>query len=43
MKHKPRALIVNKAKMVARDKNQTYEGAYTFDRTTLQIEGTKTP
>ena len=37
------ALIVNKAKMVARDRNQTYEGTYTFDRAALQIGGTKTP
>ena len=43
MKHKPRALIVNKAKTVARDKNQAYEGTYTFDRAALQVEGTKTP
>ena len=37
------ALIVNKAKMVAHDKNQAYEGTYTFDRAALQIDGTKTP
>ncbi len=36
------ALIVNKAKMVARDKHQAYEGTYTFDRAALQIGGTKT-
>lgn len=37
------ALIVNKAKMVARDQDQAYEGAYTFDQAALQIVGTKTP
>ena len=37
------ALIVNKAKMIARDKNQTYEGTYTFDLAALQIDGTKLP
>lgn len=37
------ALIVNKAKMVAHDKHQAYEGTYTFDRAALQIGGTKTP
>lgn len=37
------ALIVNKAKRVARDKHQTYEGTYTFDLAALQIDGTKLP
>ena len=37
------ALIVNKAKMIARDKNQPYEGTYTFDLAALQIDGTKRP
>ena len=36
-------LIVNKAKRVARDKHQTYEGTYTFDLAALQIDGTKLP
>lgn len=37
------ALIVNKAKIVARAKNQAYAGTYTFDRAALQLDGTKTP
>lgn len=37
------ALIANKAKMIARDKNQTYEGTYTFDLAALPIDGTKLP
>lgn len=37
------ALIVNKAKMVARDQYQTYEGTYTFDQAAQQIDGMKTP
>lgn len=35
------ALIVNKAIMMARNKNQDYEGTYTFDRAALEIVGTK--
>ena len=37
------ALIVNKAKIVARDQHRAYEGTYTFDQAALQIEGTKIP
>ncbi len=37
------ALIVNKTKMVARDRRLAYEGTYTFDRAALQIDGTRTP
>jgi predicted nucleic-acid-binding protein len=37
------ALIVNKAKIIARDKHQTYAGTYTFDLAALQIDGTKLP
>ena len=37
------ALIVNKSKIVAHDKNQIYEGTYTFDQAALEINGTKTP
>lgn len=37
------ALIVNKAKMIARDNHQTYDGTYTFDLAALQIDGTKLP
>ncbi len=37
------ALIVNKAKMIARDKNETYEATYTFDLAALQLDGTKLP
>ena len=37
------ALIVNKAKRVARDKHQNDEGTYTFDLAALQIDGTKLP
>lgn len=36
------ALIVNKAKIIARDQNQIYESTYTFDQAALQIGGTKT-
>jgi len=37
------ALIVNKAKVVARELNQTYEGTFTFDRAAREIGGTATP
>jgi len=37
------ALIVNKTKMVARDRHLAYQGTYTFDRAALQIDGTRTP
>ncbi len=35
------ALIVNKSKIVARDKNLAYGRTYTFDRAALQINGAK--
>jgi predicted nucleic-acid-binding protein len=37
------ALIVNKAKVIAHDLQQSYEGTYTFDQAAQQIDGTKTP
>lgn len=37
------ALIVNKARAVAHESSQPYEGTYTFDQAALQIDGTKTP
>lgn len=37
------ALIVNKTKMVAHDRQLPYHGTYTFDRAALQIDGTRTP
>lgn len=37
------ALIVNKTKMVARDRHLAYQGTYTFDQAALQIDGTRTP
>jgi predicted nucleic-acid-binding protein len=35
------ALIVNKAKVTARRREQPYRGTYTFDRAALALEGTK--
>jgi len=37
------ALIVNKTKMVARDRHMAYQGTYTFDLAVLQIDGTRSP
>ena len=37
------ALIVNKAKSVARDRRLAYQGTYTFDLAALQIDGTGIP
>ena len=35
------ALVVNKAKAIARDTDQSYAGTYSFDLAALQIDGTK--
>lgn len=37
------ALIVNKAKAISRDTDQSYAGTYSFDLAALQIDGTKSP
>lgn len=37
------ALIVNKAKAIARDTDQSCAGTYSFDPAVLQIDGTKSP
>lgn len=37
------ALIVNKAKHIARELNQTYESTFTFHRAAREISGTVTP
>lgn len=34
-------LIVNKSKVIALERNEDYEGTYTFDRAALEIDGTK--
>lgn len=35
------ALIVNKAKAIARDTDQPYAGTYSFDLAALKVDGTK--
>jgi len=37
------ALVVNKAKVTARERNEPYRGTYTYDQAALAIEGTKPP
>ena len=37
------ALIVNKAKAVVREADQSYARTYSFDRAALQIDGTESP
>lgn len=37
------ALIVHKARMIARDQDQAYDGTYTFDLAAQQIDGTRSP
>ena len=37
------ALVVNKAKVTARQRNEPYRGTFTYDRAALALDGTKTP
>ena len=37
------ALIVNKAKITARHRNEQYRGTYTYDQAALALDGTKAP
>ena len=37
------ALIVNKAKITAQDRNERYGGTYTYDQAALALDGTKAP
>jgi predicted nucleic-acid-binding protein len=37
------ALIVNKAKITARHRNEQYRGTYTYHRAALALDGTKAP
>jgi hypothetical protein len=37
------ALVVNKAKITALNRNEPYRGTYTYDQAALALEGTKAP
>lgn len=37
------ALVVNKAKMTAQQRNEPYGGTYTYDQAALALDGTKAP
>ena len=37
------ALVVNKAKITAQQRNEPYRGTYTYDQAALALEGTKAP
>ena len=37
------ALVVNKAKITALNRNEQYRGTYTYDQAALALEGTKAP